>query len=151
MAELLASLDDINRWLPVDKLEATNANSDTFQVEALQLIRGQLASSFTPVILASWDNPTDTPQTIRAIAGRLIAAYLYRAVYSEDVANIPQYAQELYNEAISMLAQIRANQLIVLDGSGNPIGQNLLAESASDVWPNNTTDGPYFTMAQKFG
>jgi len=150
MAELLASNRDINRWLPGDKLVATDTNTAEFQIDAWQLIRGQLASSFPTTVLATWTNPTNTPATIRAIAGRLIAAYLYRETYSEDSVAIPAYAQELYNEAIAMLAQIRANTLIVLDGSGNPI-DNELALTAGDFYPNDGAPGPFFTMTDRFG
>jgi hypothetical protein len=150
MAELLASNSDVNRWLPTDKLEANDSNSAQFQIEAVQLIRGQLASSFTPTVLVGWDTPEHTPQTIRSIAGRLIAAFIYRKAYSEERTQIPPYAQELYDEAIQMLADIRSGNLVVLDPDGNPISTDQLAMSAADFWPNDTTEGPYFTMSDRF-
>lgn len=151
MAELLASNQDVNGWLTDDKLEATDANSAPLQLDAYRLIRGQLASSFTPVVLSGWINPATTPDQIRAIAGRLIAAYLYRKVYSEDSVTIPPYAQELYNEAIQMLADIRAGVITLIDVNGNPIDGSTEGLSQSDFWPNNTSDPPYFTMSQIFG
>lgn len=150
MAELLASNEDINGFLPDDKLEATDANSSAFQVDAVQLIRGQLASSFTPTVLASWADPTSTPQLIRQIAARLIAAQIYKKAYSEERSQIPEYAQDLYNQAIEMLREIRAGNLIVLDTSGNPIATDSLALGSDDLGVNNSTDGPFFTMTQKF-
>src|SRR5215469_12649521 len=146
--ELLASLNDVNGWLTSDKLEATPANSAQPQIEAWRLIRGQLASSFTPVTLASWVDPNSTPDLIRSIAGRLIAAYIYRSTYAaESDTTIPAYAQELYNEAVSMLADIRSGNLTVVDVSGNPItGGTGFANT--DFLPNNTTTPPYFIMDQ---
>lgn len=149
--ELLASLNDVNGWLTEDKLEATGANSAQAQIEAWRLIRGQLASSFTPVTLAGWVDPNSTPDLIRGIAGRLIAAYIYRAVYSEESDTVvPAYAQLLYNEAISMLADIRAGNLTVVDVNGNPIAGGA-GFTNTDFYPNNSTTPPYFTMDQIFG
>lgn len=150
MAELLASNEDVNGFLPDDKLEATDANSSSFQVDAVQLIRGQLASSFTPTILVSWNSPANTPKLIRQIAARLIAAQIYKRTYSEERSQLPEYAQDLYDQAIEMLTEIRSGNLLVLDDNGNPIGDDALSLGAGDVWPNNDTEGPFFTMTQKF-
>jgi hypothetical protein len=151
MAELLASIQDINTWLPDDKLEATGPNTDKFQIEAWRLIRGQLASSFLPTTLASWTGPTTTPDQIRSIAGKLIAAYLYKKVYSEDSVEIPAYAQDLYNEAIADLIAIRMGSITVLDADDNPIEDNLQGLGTADFYPNSSANGPYFTMDQTFG
>ncbi len=150
-AELLASNVDVNAWLTDDKLEANDANTAGLQIEAWRLIRGQLANSFLPTTLASWTSPDTTPDQIRSVASRLIAAYLYRVVYAEDSLTIPPYAQALYNEAIAMLADIRSGATVVLDADDNPIEVNALAMSAADFWPNNSTDGPFFTMDATFG
>jgi|SRR5215831_14961791 len=147
MAELLASNEDVQAWLPVDKFPVTTGNSDKAQVEAQRLIKAFLANVFTPVTLSGWDVPANTPPIIRSIAGRLVAAYLYRESYSEDSTTVPEYAQTLYNEAIEMLGQIRAGTLIVTDASGNPLADELsIAFSAEDFWPNNTTQPPFFAV-----
>jgi hypothetical protein len=151
MAELLASNQDVNGFLPDDKLQATDSNSSIFQVDAVQLIRGQLASSFAPTILVGWDSPDDTPVLVRQIAARLIAAQIYKKAYSEERSQLPQYAQDIYDQAIEMLQQIRSGALIITDSDGNPIATDLLNLDSDDVFPNNaSTDGPYFTMTQRF-
>lgn len=150
-SELLASLQDINGWFTDDKLVADSINTAQLQIDAQRLIRGQLASSFTPTVLSSWLTPATTPGLIRAIAGRLIAAFLYRKIYSEEGVQIPAYAQEIYNEAIQMLIDIRMGNLTVTDDDGNPITGNTEALSSADFFPNNSADPPYFTMADKFG
>jgi hypothetical protein len=148
--QLLASLNDINAWLG-DKLEANDANSSKLQIEAHRLIRGQLASSFLPTTLASWTTPENTPDQIRSIAGKLIAAYLYRQTYSEETTDVPKYAQSLYNEAVADLVLIRSGAVTVLDVTDNPIEINQQSMSSADFWPNNSSGGPKFTMDQIFG
>lgn len=150
MAELLASYEDVDGFLPEDKLEANDANASQFQVDAVQLIRGQLASSFAPTVLVGWSDPSNTPYLIRQIAARLIASQVYKKVYSEERSQLPEYAQDLYNQAIEMLREIRAGNLIILDTSGEPITTDELAMSSDDIWPNNLTEGPFFTMTQRF-
>ena len=149
--QLLASLSDINAWLPDDKIEANDANTQQFQIEAWRLIRGQLASSFLPTVLVTWTSPTTTPDQIRSIAGKIIAAYLYKKIYSEDSATIPQYAQDIYTQAITDLAMIRSGAITVVDVNDIPIGINQQGLDTTDFWPNDTTDPAYFTMGAKFG
>lgn len=149
--QLLASLQDINGWLADDKLEANDANTKQFQIDAWRTIRGQLASSFLPTILASWTDPTTTPDQIRGIASKIIAANLYKKVYSEDSAQVPQYAQDLYQQAIADLAMIRSGALTVVDINDNPIGINQQGLDTTDFYPNDGAPGPYFKIADIFG
>ncbi len=148
--QILADLNDINGWLPDDKLIADDVDTAEFQVEARRIIKGQLSGVFTPAILFSWATPATTPDVIRGIAGRLIAAYYYRKRYSEDDPDIPAYAQRLYDEAIMMLTEIRMGTLIVLGPDDVPIADSGLSMSTLDFWPNDSTEGPYFTMDQEF-
>jgi hypothetical protein len=150
VAQLLADLDDVKRWLPDDKLLVTDGSTSSFQVEAYRIVKSQLAGVFTPVELQSWANPDSTPDIIRSAAGRLIAAYVYREAYSEDVPDIPEYAQTLYNEAIALLQGVRSGQITVVDSTDNPIETNMLDMSSDDFWPNNSAPGPYFTVEQEF-
>lgn len=146
-AQILASLEDINGQLP-DHARFVQDNEDAqLQIDAVRLIRGQLTTVFTPAIIVGWDSPENTPQLIRGIAARLIAARYYAEKMAGETDSQPDYPQVLYNEAISMLTQIRTGELIVTDDSGEPIGTNLLAENSADFWPNDSTpDGPFFKM-----
>ena len=150
MAQLLADLDDIKRWLPDDKLTVTDGSTSSFQVEAYRIVKSQLAGVFAPVTLNGWADPSTTPAIIRSVAGRLIAAYIYREAYSEDIPDIPEYAQALYDEAIMMLTQIRAGTLTVVDEDDIPIGTNELDMTTSDFYPNDDAPGPFFSMEQEF-
>src|SRR6266849_5172931 len=109
---MFASKTDIQAWLRQDKILVDDANSAKPNVEATRTIKGQLSGVFSVITLSSWADPTSTPDQIRSIAGRLAAAFLYREIYSEESAAIPAYAQELYNEAISMLQDIRSGNLV---------------------------------------
>ena len=151
MPQLLASTADIEAWLESNKVRVTDSNTAKYQIEANRIIKSSLSGVFTPTILFGWSSPENTPGLIRSIASELIAAYLYRELYSEDVPDVPEYAKALYDEAIAKLTAIREGTMIVLDENDEPIGENLLSGSALDFWPNDTTEGPYFKMADKFG
>jgi hypothetical protein len=150
VAQLLADLDDIKRWLPDDKLTVTDGSTSAFQVEAYRIVKSQLAGVFSPVTLNGWADPNTTPGIIRSVAGRLIAAYVYREAYSEDIPDIPEYAQALYNEAVEMLTQIRVGTLTIVDEDDNPIATNELDMTSGDFYPNDDAPGPYFSMTQEF-
>lgn len=147
----LASLQDINKWLTDHKVTATDTNTAQFQITATRMIKSALSGIFLPTTLFSWQTPDTTPGQIREIAGELVAAYLYRELYSEDEPGVPEYAQTLYNEATGLLNQIRTGSLVVLNDDDEPIEQNLLESSQADFWPNDTSDGPYFRMSDVFG
>jgi hypothetical protein len=138
----LASLSDINVHLPEDKLEVVPAQYSDVQLDAERVVRGYLSGYIDPVVLAGWSNPTVTPEIIRAVVGRLCAAFWYRKRYSEDSLVDPQFALIKYNEAISMLQMIQAGTLKV---DSIVVTSGIDLENV-DYWPNDTTPGPYFTM-----
>lgn len=150
MSQLLASLDDIQTWLPEDKLKITDGSTAGFQVEAFRIVKSQLAGAFTPVTLNSWSSPTTTPPIIRTVASKLIAAFLYREAYSEDIPTVPEYAQALYNEAMAMMVEIRAGTLVVVGDDDEPIETNQLEMSSEDFYPNDSAPGPFFSMTRYF-
>lgn len=150
MAQQLANLQDINKWLTDHKIEATDSNTSQFQLTATRLIKSALSGVFLPTTLHAWQTPATTPGQIREIAGELVAAYLYRELYAEDEPGVPEYAQTLYNEAIALLTQIRDGSLVVLNANDEPIEANTLEMQQVDFWPNDTTDGPYFRMSDTF-
>jgi hypothetical protein len=151
MNEILASLVDINTFLPDDKALMGDADDDAFQIDTARIIKGNLAGVFQPTTLAAWSNPANTPDLIRGIAGRMIAARWYAKLYSEDDTTLSEYAQSLYVEAVGMLNDIRGGSLVVLGPDDNPVETNLLVLSDAVFWPNDSTPGPYFTMTTEFG
>jgi hypothetical protein len=149
MTQLLASIEDVNTFLPPNV--QVQDSSAQLQVDAQRLIRAQLAAVYPPTTLALWVNPDSTPELIRAIAGRLIAARYYAELISQESGDeVPGYALSLYTEAIMMLASIKDGSLIVVDVNGDPIiGNSTDLDPSLDVFPN---DGiPVFTMVREFG
>lgn len=150
MAELLANLADINTHLPAN-VQIDNEVDVGLQVDAHRLIVGQLTSVFTTAQINAWVDPDSTPDMIRSIAGRLIAAKYYARVLSgEAIDEIPGYAMDLYKEAISMLVGIKDGSIIVVGPTGDPItGVDIGSDAQGDVFPNDTSvPGPVFSMGR---
>jgi len=144
---MYASLDDISAWLRDDQVRVTDANSKQPNIDAGRIIRARLSGVFAPAVLTSWADPDSTPELIRSIAGRLAAAYLYRSLFSAETDQVNLYAQQLWNEAMGILDDIRIGNTIVLDGSGNPVdttGSNLIS-----FFPDNSTS-PLFSVGDVF-
>lgn len=152
MPTLLASNDDVQTFLGNDKFTVDDGNSGKEQVEAYRLITSQLSDVFTTTIIAAWVTPVTTPGIIRSIAGRIVAAYLYRNAFINEAVEVSdaEYGQLLYNEAIKMLAAIRSGMLVVVDAGNNPIAVSGLDMTMDDFYPNANTPGPVFTMGQTF-
>lgn len=144
----LVSLDDINVFLPQDKIEALDADDDNSALDAERIVKATLSGTFSPTVLASWATPATTPETIRAIAGRLTAALFYSRSLSEEQTEVNEYAQKLYNEAMSMLESIKQGFITLpeVDDEDQPTTGGSL--DTTDFFPNATTPGPVFTMGQ---
>lgn len=144
----LCSLEDINVHLPQDKLVADSANTSKEQLDAQRIIFSKLSNTYTPALLATWATPATTPETIRAIGGRLVAALVYSRAFAAEVDGIPEYAQNLYDEALMMLQQI-VNGDITLPGlSETPTSTGQF--NADNFYPNADAPGPFFSMLDRF-
>lgn len=150
MAQILANLDDINTHLPEDKLEADDANTDLLQVDTARFIRAMLVGAFTPVLIAGWTTPATTPDLIRGIAGRIIAAKYYAERYAED-ADVSTYATNLYNDALAYIRGLKDGTYQLVDVNDNIIALSGHGISEDDFWPNSTTPAPKFTMDRVIG
>jgi len=145
-ATLFATLEDINVHLPADKMQITDAGDDLLQIDAYRLIRSRLAGTFSPEVIATWASPVTTPEMIREIAGKIIAAKFYATLVSEDEPDGSLFAQNLYNEAIMALNDIRNGTLTVLDVDGNELDNGALVETS--FYPNDTAPDPSFGIEQ---
>lgn len=153
MTDILCDTDDINTHLPTDKLDAGSTDALTtnsirrFQIDVDRLIKGYLSGVFPPLTLAGWDSPDDTPDYIRAISGRLIAAYYYAQRYSEDDTEENKYAKAKYAEAMSMLECVRVGD-VTLNLDTPEAGTKF---SEAFFTPNSKSIPPKFSMESNFG
>lgn len=139
---------DVQIHLPVDKLKVEEIPDDRARAyeDAERIIRGHLSGVFPAAILGLWVTPEATPPEIRAVAGRLAAAKIYRVRYSENSLDDPGYAQTLYNEAMSMLQSI-------IDGDIILTGVTDVGLQFDSDWftPNDESlTPPIFTMGARF-
>lgn len=134
---------DVQVHLPYDKLKVEEIPDDLAQckLDAERIVRGYLAGIIDTAVLASWATPETTPEVIRAVAGRFCAALIYRTRYSENRLGDPEYAQNKYNEAMSLLMGITSGDLAIPDV--------IVGSDFGNDWfePNNNSDPPKFTMA----
>lgn len=140
MAQIMASLDDINNYLPEDQnvVKADDVNSVEAQVSASRLIRGYLSRVIDNTTLVSWSSPDATPDIIREVAGLLIASQLFfdaAAAASLDI-DVRHVSQLLYDRAIAILQQIVTGQIIV----PGIIQTNPEVMSELDFFPRDDTD-----------
>lgn len=137
---------DVQIHLPVDTLtvEAIPDDREKAYEDAERIIRGYLAGVVDSAVMATWTTPATTPEIVRAIGGRLAAAAIYRLRYGQGALNDPEYAQVKYNEAMKMLEDIIAGDLLIEEVPDTTIFDD------SYFWPNDSTDPPKFTMAGRY-
>ncbi len=143
----LASLDDVNAHLPYDKLAVLPGNQEfaRAQIDTDRVIKGELSTQYLPATLATWADPNSTPTYIRAIAGRLTAAFYYRLRYAEDSRTTPEYAQFKYDEAMMMLRKVIEGVVLLSEVIE-------IEPFVSDLrfYPDESAIGPFFTMEREF-
>lgn len=144
-------LDDVNVFLPTDKLEALDADNDASVLDAERIIKAKLSGTFSAATIATWSTPAATPGTIRAICGRLVAALYYARAFSAETTEAPEYAQNLYNDAMNMLECIKTGDIILVEvpTAEQPTAGGQLG--TADFLPNSSSPGPFFTMTEVWG
>lgn len=136
---------DVQIHLPADKLQVEAVPDDLAKAkeDSERIIRGYLAGVVPSATLATWTTPANTPIEVRAIAGRLTAALLYRLRYSENSLDDPKYAQMKYNEAMKMIMDIVEGNMTIAGVAQNQVDDTYFA-------PNANTTPPFFTMDSRF-
>lgn len=153
----LATLDDINLWLPADKLVMTDLLDDPYQLDAERIIKGYLSTTYSATTLAGWSDPTVNqasqyyvPSIIRGIAGRFIASFYYGKQFSSESTDVPQYAQKLYDDAWDLLRKIQSGEIVLTD-EADEMPDTGVRLSEADFYPNSPdTDPPKFAMSREF-
>lgn len=140
-----ANAADANKFLDGTTISVTDADDDGEQLSAETLIRAYLTYRVPAAVMATWDVsvlPASVPQLVREIAGRLVAAYRYRKLASEDNGSIQPYAQSLYEEAVQMLEDILAGKLSIPEVDPGTLEEtNHL--TVGMFLPNDTTQDPF--------
>lgn len=141
MTEILATNEDINAWLPSDESSGNNqiiaddTNTSSIQVGVSRFVKSYLSQGFDASVMATWVDPTTTPDIVREASSLLIASQLYFNQTSASTTEINErhYAQILWDRALLMLQQILSGVLVVpgVDPSSSFI---------VDFWPQDDTD-----------
>lgn len=143
-----ASLDDVVRHYNDDVVTTTQPDVDALADSVDVMIRAYITGRVAGDVIASWTTPTNTPELISDIAGKLIAAFRLRAMQATSTGVIPQLAQRLYDEAMEML-------LGVAGGTIDVEGIELISTTSytdEDYAPTGAlVQAPKFTMAMDFG
>lgn len=150
MAEILASIDDINANLPADTdmpvVVADDNNTELIQISVARIVRGYMSRIVDNSVLLSWSTPESTPGIITEIAAKLIASQLYynRTSQASPIMDDHNYAQHLYDQAIALMQQVITGDILI-----EGISTNAAELSDLDYWPNSSTDRA-FTRGQQF-
>lgn len=142
MAEILASLDDINAELPATGSNTTvvadDDNTSLLQISIARVVRGYLSRVIDTATLVLWASPETTPELVRTIAGKLIAAQLFFNETAKSSLTIEDnsFAQKRYDEAIALLNDIISGEIILEDIVINPV-EDL---TTLDFFPTDATD-----------
>lgn len=142
MTQILASLKDINAQLPsLDDnavIEATDENTYLIQISVARVIRAYLARSVNQTMLMSWVDPDHTPDIIREVAARLIAAGLYANFAARTSMNIEDHSfgQKKYDEAMKILQGILTGDIVLAEFDIQAVD----SLSALDFFPVDDTD-----------
>lgn len=145
--EILASLDDINANLPSQTdpgglsnavIEADAVNTGLLQVSIARVVRGYLSQIASSAVLMSWDSPDNTPDIIREVAGKLIAAGVYFNSASRTSLAMEErsFAQLKYDEAMAILNKIISGEISL--GLESTVSNTSLNEL--DYFPVDDTD-----------
>lgn len=121
----------------VDGPAGSGQYDDRTQQQAAQdLLLGYLSAKIDAATLATW-NPGTVPAVIRQIAGRMVAAMVYRLVYSQEKAATSAYAAQLWNEAMALLNDVIVGNIVLSDISPNAIVDTEHINEGN-FQPNNT-------------
>jgi len=108
------------------------------QVESIVLAR--IGTTYDTV---TWVDPASTPQTVRTIISMMFVSWVIDRQYSED-EDLNAFAARLSIQVELLLNGIISGE-IELPGVPNTTGSG-----QPSFWPNDTTEGPAFSMGQVF-
>jgi hypothetical protein len=124
MAEILATVDDINASLPSEDFDGSGAvvtatldNTALLQISVARVVRGFLGGVIAQEVTQGWTEPDLTPDSIREAAAKMIAAQLFmqRVTRTTALIDARHYAQILYDQAMAILQGIKDGLILVED------------------------------------
>jgi hypothetical protein len=122
MAEILATVDDINASLPSEDFDgsgavvtATDENTALLQISVARVVRGFLSGVVPQEVTMAWIEPDLTPEPVREAAAKMIAAQLFMQRVTRTTALIDErhYAQVLYDQAMAILNGIKDGTILL--------------------------------------
>jgi len=149
--EIMATIDDINANLDGVVISADSNNSSLVQIGVARVIRAYLGKL---VDTTTWTTPDTTPDTIREIAGMLIASQVYfnAAATTSLIIDDTNFGQRLYDRAMAMLQGIAAGTISIDGGTGGGEGGGTVSPpdelSDLDFFPVDATDRA-FTLSME--
>ncbi len=143
----LVDNNDIQAHLPVDKLvlESIPDSLDEVNLDVERVIKGYLSATYSALTLASWADPDTTPEYIRAIGGRLAAAFIYRLRLAQDFPDDAEYARLKYDEAMAMLQLVVTGAVVLPE-----VDETVDTGGHLSTGHYTVSDEPKFTMDSVF-
>ena len=151
MAEILASVEDVNAYLEDRVVKADDINTELIQISVARIVRGYLARVVSNTTMATWVDPASTPDIVREISAMLIASQLFfdKTIMSAVDIDDRHYAQILYDRAMKLLADILAGIVeLPIDGGDDGGATADTGMSDLDFFPVDDTDRA-FTLGMR--
>ena len=133
---------DGTKIVVVDGVPSTGQYDDRPQVQsASDLVLGYLSAKIDVATIAAW-TPGTCPAIVREVTARLVAAMVYRKVYSQEKAANSAYAAALWAEAMAIINDIICGNITLFDiASGAIIDTEHLDRrnfQPNSTYPSNT-------------
>jgi hypothetical protein len=97
----IVSLTQINRFLPVNKLQLeSGTNIDDLESYAISVVWAKLRTRYN---LTGWVDANSTPKLVQTILSLLIAGTVYNRQFAEETTEGVSYGQQRIEEAYALL------------------------------------------------
>lgn len=138
MADILATLEDVQANLPSDVAIATEDNIALLQISIARMVRGYLSRVIDTPTLLSWVSPETTPEIIKEAAAKLIAAqhYFNNTANQSTTIETNSFAQKRYDEGMALLNGVIEGTILLTDVIITPVE----GMSTLEFFPIDATD-----------
>jgi hypothetical protein len=124
------TVSEVQSWLQSTKLKIDNIDPD-LETSAVNIVFGQLGAIY---VTTGWLDDTNTPSIVQTILCMLLASWIYRRAYAENIETDLSYPSWLEDEA-NMLIQMIVGGTIAIAGA-TPISSSI---TSIEGWPVNLT------------